>query len=364
MSTSTPVADNKAMAGGSPLTAPEEKFWKHYSPHHEFPLSAVTSVALHVLALILLALAAYFVADLIKKRNKPLAEEALTIASGGGGSKSGEGDGPGGAEGGGGDEDPKEDVPNKDGDKTDPTDPNREKLKPGEVPVKSLPEIKDPDISRLINSGHVSAKNAAGMSDKLLKGMKKGKGEGGPGRDGGKDRGKDKGKGRGEGEGDGDLERIKRVLRWTMIFDTYSGDDYRRQLAGLHAFLAVPKPPDGREYGFIAEDELTPKPRRIEDLKNTVTIGDKEYSLETIPNIRWTDSKADSVAALSRALALDQVPPHIVAFFPADLEVKLLKLELQYKGLKEDQIYETRFKIRKIGGGQYEPVVISQTPKR
>jgi hypothetical protein len=351
MSTSTPVADNRLLARG---TAPDEAFWKRYSPHHEFPLSAVTSVALHVLALVLLGLAAYFLADLIKKRNKPLDEQPLTFLPGGGGSKTGVGGGPGGEDGGGGDDDPGEDVGDQKPGKHDPEDPTRDKLaKPGDVPIKPLDQIKDPETWRWVKEGNVNVKKLEGYGqglDKLLKGVKKGKGEGGPGRDGGKDRGKDTGTGRGEGDGDGDMKRVKRVLRWTMIFDTYSGEDYRKQLAGLGAFLAVPQPPDEQQYRVIRE--LTAPPR-----------GDIE-DLETISNIHWNDRKPESVAALSRALGINPIPTHIVAFFPVSLEEKLLRLELKYRGLKEEQIYETRFRIQKRGGGMYEPVVISQTPIR
>jgi hypothetical protein len=40
----------------------------------------------------------------------------------------------------------------------------------------------------------------------------------------------------------------------------------------------------------------------------------------------------------------------------------LLQRELRYKGRREDDIYETRFKVRKTGNG-YEPVVIEQRGK-
>jgi hypothetical protein len=348
MSTSTPVADNKMQSAGNPLTAPEERFWKHYSPHHEFPLSTVSSVALHALALILLALAAYYLSDLIKKRNKPLAEEALTFRpSGGGGSRTGEGGGPGVGE-----DDPQPPEDTGDTKPDNPEQPEKKRpdlVKKGDVPIVPLEEIKDPDMRRLINAGKDTVQAASSLSKetraKLSKALRKGAGEGGPGRDGGKD----KGAGRGEGEGKGELtKREKRVLRWTMIFDTFSGEDYRRQLAALGAFLAIPQP-DGQ---YIVIRELTSSAKgQVEDL-------------ETIPNIHWVDNKPDSVAALCHALRIAPIPPHIVAFFPPSLEEKLLRLELRYKGLKEEQIYETRFKIKKIGGGEYEPVVISQTPIR
>jgi hypothetical protein len=48
-----------------------------------------------------------------------------------------------------------------------------------------------------------------------------------------------------------------------------------------------------------------------------------------------------------------------VAFFPEELEKKLLRLELSFRNRREDEIRETRFEIRRVGG-MYEPVVVSQ----
>jgi hypothetical protein len=47
---------------------------------------------------------------------------------------------------------------------------------------------------------------------------------------------------------------------------------------------------------------------------------------------------------------------------PPELEDKLFKLELDYRGLKEEDIYETRFRIRRTPHG-YEPEVIDQRSK-
>ena len=54
------VANNKARTSGREVPArPDERFWQRYSPHHEFPLSSVSSVMLHALILLLLGLAAF-----------------------------------------------------------------------------------------------------------------------------------------------------------------------------------------------------------------------------------------------------------------------------------------------------------------
>ena len=36
-----------------PLIPPDEEFWEKYSPHYEFPLSTVGSIALHIAGLVL-----------------------------------------------------------------------------------------------------------------------------------------------------------------------------------------------------------------------------------------------------------------------------------------------------------------------
>ena len=76
----------------------------------------------------------------------------------------------------------------------------------------------------------------------------------------------------------------------------------------------------------------------------------------------WVDEKRESITPLCMALGIRPTPDHVVAFFPEELEKKLLKLELQYRGRREDDIYETRFKVRKTASG-YEPIVIEQKAK-
>jgi hypothetical protein len=61
------------------------------------------------------------------------------------------------------------------------------------------------------------------------------------------------------------------------------------------------------------------------------------------------------------ALGMSSVPDHIVAFFPKELEDELLKKELKFKGLKENEIKETRFRVMKRGN-TYTPYVVDQVP--
>ena len=45
------------------LVPPEERFWKRYSPNHEFPLSSASSALMHLCALGILALGAHSFAN-------------------------------------------------------------------------------------------------------------------------------------------------------------------------------------------------------------------------------------------------------------------------------------------------------------
>src|SRR5207237_9412148 len=80
------------------VVPPEEKFWKRYSPHHEAPLSGVSSFALHLLLIPLLLLIAW-VASKVKDEdeNRSLPVDVVRVNfPGGGGSPEGAGKGPGG----------------------------------------------------------------------------------------------------------------------------------------------------------------------------------------------------------------------------------------------------------------------------
>src|SRR5262245_10723392 len=67
-----------------PLAPPEERFWRRYSPHHEFPLSSAVSIALHILALVLLGLLGWWVAHLATQKSTPLAEVPIALGPSGG----------------------------------------------------------------------------------------------------------------------------------------------------------------------------------------------------------------------------------------------------------------------------------------
>lgn len=333
-------------AGATPPLPPDERFWKRYSPHHEFPWSTVSGVALHLLVFALVF--GYLkLHDRRSEESKPLEVGAIQIA-GGGGDPNGEGDGPG--------------KPSRHEDTGDhntkseikPTGPvSKENLKTASIDPINSPEFKNDD-GRLLDDASDATKRLAGQSEDLRKalfagiqGPKQGKGEGGTGSGGGKDKGKGTGTGDLEGPGKGNITvRQRRVLRWTMIFNTTDGYDYAKQLAALGAILAVPgRNPD--EY--IVYRDLTRRP-----------VQGKVEDLTEINRIFWVDDQPPSVGPLSMALGLRPPPARVVAFFPPSLEEKLLALEKAHSGGKdEEQIKETRFRVVRRGRG-YEPQVESQ----
>jgi hypothetical protein len=325
---------------GKPLLPPEPSLWKKYSPRHEFPLSSAASVTLHVVVIVLLVLGAMYVFN--TDHDKPLAVAAVVVA-GGGGDPGGTGDGPGE-----GTTNPTENV--------DPmTQPSKDA--PPNIPREGLKEaIADPidigqftdDTGRIIDDAPAEVEKLTKLSDdvrkKLFRGVAAGAGQGGPGRDGGKDSGKDKGVGKASGDGkERGTIRQKRVLRWTLVFSTVNGEDYRRQLKALGAILAIPDGAGG--YLVLRELERNAQPQR-EDL-------------DKIQRIFWVDDRPESVTGLAQALGLRDIPAHVVAFFPESLEAELLDKELRFRNMKEENIKETRFKVVK-SGARYVPMVESQ----
>jgi hypothetical protein len=347
-STAPAVSDNSTPAATKPLRVPpEETIWKRYSPHHELPLSGVSSFGLHALVIGFLIMAAALGFFGFSKSTRSLPVDPVRLAlGGGGGNPNGEGNGPGA----GGRE---ENVPDKEGQPQKGTDeaPPRPELNPTEV-TRLKEEFTD-DAVRYIQSGPEAARVFGRMDkdlrEKLSSGIRPGKGEGGPGKDGGKDSGKDTGEGSREGPGKANLsQREKRMLRWTLTFETADGMDYLRQLNALGAILAIPTGPKG-DLKIVRN--LLEHPAKLLD-----------EDLSKIDRIYWIDDRPPSVLSLVHALGLRHQPDRIIAFMPQELEARMFKMELAYKGLTEDEIFETKFRVRRTGSG-YEPYVAEQKPK-
>ncbi|MCS6851258.1 MAG: hypothetical protein NZ700_08840 [Gemmataceae bacterium] len=340
---SQPTTDTTVPRAKRPYVPPEKTIWQRYSAHHELPMSAAGSLLVHGLGLGLLVVLAVLGIRLARNTD-PLPLEPIAIG-GGGGLPGLTGDGPGTGEA------PRENVQERPTPSNEtPSVPRFEDLPPAKVDPIDFPEFKnDPDAMRMIEESRVAAAALAKVSKEarrqLMEGLAGSGGRGGGGRDGGKDSGTDRGTGSGTGPGHGNLDvRTRRVIRWVMNFDTRDGNDYARQLQALGAILGIPEP-DG-QYRIIRDLTQRPATGEIEDLRK-------------IQRMYWVDDVPESVRSLAQALQLPQVPNHIVAFFPEQFEADLLRKELAFRGLKEHQIRETRFRIVRKGTG-YEAVVVDQ----
>jgi hypothetical protein len=334
-----PVADPKAATpNGQLLTPPDERFWVRYSPHHEFPLSTVISICFYLLVFIAVVVAYFFLVPLFSGKGDSLPLE--TVAIGGVGGMPGE---PGTA--GDGNEGPREDLgdPQKLAEEHKPavalTELPRTEVKIDNVPV----DPKDAETVRYFTKGNISAESlskvgqdASAMLMQQVGGKPGPKGSGGTGTSG---------KGTGGDGGDGRLmnDRQKRVLRWTMMFDTRTGDDYRVQLMSLGAILGIPGP-EG-QYRIIRDLKQKPARLEVEDLKK-------------INRIFWVDDRPESIGPLAQALGIP-MPQHVVAFFPEKLEGELLRKERAFANRKESDIVETRFRVVRYGNS-YQPIVVDQ----
>src|SRR5262245_56414879 len=66
-----------------PPVPPDERFWKRYSPHHEFPLSTVGSIVVHALLIVALVVIAVTWQEGLSAA-KPVEMKVVEIEGGGG----------------------------------------------------------------------------------------------------------------------------------------------------------------------------------------------------------------------------------------------------------------------------------------
>jgi hypothetical protein len=319
-------------------------FWKKYSPHHEFPLSLSSSIFLHILGFVLLG--GFLLAFFGLNREKELPINTVVVA-GGGGNPNGVGNNRGA-----GVLPSNEAVDDKDKPQPDRVaeNINKEQLTKPEAKKAELPPL-DKGVRPIEADTSAADTKLGAIGDKLrakIAGAIAGKGQGGPGSGGGQGSGTGTGIGNASGPGRGNLtQREKRQLRWTMMFNTRSGEDYVDQLIGLGAILAIPAGPN-HEYLVIRDLDRRHGP-----------IQPKREDLGDLNRIYWVDNKPQSVYSLAMALGIRPVPEHFVAFFPPELEKELAEKEQKYSSSKEEDIEETVFRVVR-SGNRYEPIVIEQ----
>jgi hypothetical protein len=318
------------------LAPPSEEFWDKYSPHHEFPLSSVGSIALHIGGLVLILLALWLLSRLAISDKTPVPNRVMTLVGEGEGN---EGRGQGGGE------------PRKE-ENVDPLQalPKREAPNPEiDNVVKDIapylprvPSVKD----GLRPEDLPTPKKIAGLDDAtkkaLLDGMngRKGKGPGtGPGAEG-----------PGGGNATDPSSSANRAVRWELNFKTTDGRDYLAQLAAMKGTLVFPQPPNWKSnkvYRNIGASQPTGEP----------------FDMDKLPGLYFVDDDAGSASRLARSMGLEFSPPHFIAFFPKDIEEELATREREFRGRKESEIFSTTFKIL-VRDGRPTIVVVDQMPVR
>ncbi len=314
---------------------PDEKFWVKYSPHHEMTISGMASLAWHTLAVMLVVVVAWVVAG-ANHDNMPIELVDYTGAGpgGDGGTASDPNNGP--------DNPPVEAVTAKQvpSDATMPTEPLHDI--PGlQITPKDLlgDVVVDPDSERellkITEHGTKALEQLNKLDQATRRALMGGGGAGTPGANGGS----------GGGDKGGIINaRVKRKLRWTITFNTQSGDDYLRQVNILGAILAFRTPAGDLK----CVKDLMRRPVKLEN-----------DDVQKLDRIFWIDDRRDSVEQLARAMQLDFVPDRIYALFPKTFEDKLLEKELDFAHKTEDQIIETRFQVLMRGTG-YTVIVTDQ----
>ena len=328
------------------LVPEDERFWQRYSPHHEFPLSSVASVALHVLAIAVLVVGGVLAAKWgLGDFDKPI-PISIMDDPGGGGQPEGKDAGTGGE----GAVQSKEATESPSNAVADASQAPKENLEKPTVDPVNLPKIQDPS-ARYIDESAEAMKGLAKLDEQTRKNLfnslrDPAKGKGGSGTGGGKGGGTGTGTGSGTAPGEGNNLNVrqKRVLRWEVTFRVMTPEDHLRQFAALGAILAVPDP-QGRYHVFR---DLDRRVGRVEDLSN-------------INRIWFIDRNPETVAGISSLLRMPQ-PPVLIAFFPQALEKRMAEMEQRYRGQREDDIRE-KFVFQVVPrGGTYEVVVGERQP--
>lgn len=339
-SPSSPPADGDDAEPQQPEpVSPWRRFWNRYSPNGEFPLSSCSSLAIHVLGVLLLIL----MAKALQKQERPAPgvdvvqvgddpDAAAGMQAGGEGASLGEtsrSDAPSAAE-----------IPEQ------PTEELQTNV--AADPSPELPVADNAVSSQVVQAAQQAAQSAArarqGLArakERLRQNMSQGDGGEGAGGSGGGNGGGSAG-----GGGSGVTGRAARPGRWILRFRSVSVEDLLDQYAGLSAELAFPT--QGDRFRFFNNLKSRPPPSRLQGLE-------KERRLY------WQEDNPQSLGGLTQYLGLAPVS-YMLVFLPEAVEDKMARMEAAYAGLKEDQIASTVFEVVRRGGG-YDVQVVEQTPR-
>jgi hypothetical protein len=145
--------------------------------------------------------------------------------------------------------------------------------------------------------------------------------------------------------GGGGTGRAGRAARWVLMVNYSDVDQYLGQLGGLGAEIAFPQ--RGDQWLYFSNLSRNPT-RVVRDLSGE-------------DRIFWVNEDRASASMIAQALGIQPVTP-MLAFLPIELEQRMLKMELAYKGARsEEDIIQTVFECVRRGGG-HDVVVIDQKP--
>ncbi|HVX64155.1 MAG TPA: hypothetical protein VHC19_26265 [Pirellulales bacterium] len=339
-SPAAPEAEVEAAAGPSAW----QRFWQRYSPYGEFPRSSATSLTFHLLVVLLLILLSGTLVP--RERTAP----AVDVVQVGDDANAAPGDGDGLPAAGdelsatpaaSGAEMPLESLPNEEVNTA---------VEPAETAAaRSAQTAADlaADAASAVQSASSAAQQARRSLDRAKQQLAKNQnGQGGGGNAEAAKGGTVSATGTGGGGGAGPSGRAARTGRWVLHFRHASYPDLLAQYQGIGAELAFPAPND--QYRYFSQLTSRPPHSHLGDLA-------KETRLY------WLEEDGNTVSGLARVLGIAPTS-YMLAFLPQTLEDNMLKRELAYGNLKEDQIAKTEFEVVRRGGG-YDVIVVSQTPK-
>jgi hypothetical protein len=351
MATQAPPAPTKKKAVNltQPKGPPDDSIWVRYNEHGEFPVSLVSSLTLHALAIGVLFFLGKFVFDQYKA--KPLPVEAIEISGGGNGIGNGIGDGIGDGS------DRESGAGQGDGSVIEgPPEEGQLTLNAEEMKALAIEFKDDPDALRVIEKGSVSFKELRAMSSSSLNKIRTGTNPGGKNGTGigGKAGGND-GDGTGGPKGRPKSARMKRKDRWWIDFERRGPEVYLEQLQSMGAFLAVP---------VSYDSDKKPSYRTIHDLKaRPAKVLDEDAA--KLGLIYWYNNDPIWTELIMREMQINMKPSHFIVLFPLELEEEFAAEEARYlkaKRLDEDRIKFTHFHLE-LRGKRLMPVAYSHDLK-
>jgi hypothetical protein len=285
---------------------PEEGIWKKYSSHYEFPLSLLTAVMLHLLAVMVVV--AYMAIAFYFGTPKPPDMETIVFAGGGG-----SGDGA------------------------------VEDFKPvveDEIKIDTQDLIPPDVIPDKIQKDQFEIE-----AQKLRPGDK---GKGGTGSGGGKGSGIGTGEGSGAGPGKESGARMGRVKRWKINLSYEDPEAFIEKLSNLKIVIGA-RLNSGRFYIFEDMPARPPMNYKEMDIQQFQVFANKMQRLWMVTHDRNTCEN------FAMGTNMSERPTTVFIFLDQGMEQAILDKELKHHGLTEEEIKKrkivTKFDVRRTGGG-------------